>query len=317
MSSLDYPRQLLAIGDNRGAEKELMRLIRSNAKDIDAWLLLAQAMDDPERKADCYRMVIQLDPKNLPAQEELRKIINAILQQPGQAESPAKISPIISETATEQERRTFHPTKKPAKSLQQANPIGRRIGVSPTELKILVVTALSFIVLITALLGFTIFRTIDYNNQATQTAVAAQGTASAYMMCRLQFEDEMTDIFSRFFRQQLIAETTSRINLPEQISRLEDIRNEAWSMQSKSCARELHPRFMDYLDKTISSYVAFSGDDYSWEDKYNASLDALVSLDDAVIANGHPGGLVELFRTRGYFYWDILDDPKWKDGKSG
>jgi hypothetical protein len=72
---------------------------------------------------------------------------------------------------------------------------------------------------------------------------------------------------------------------------------------------------MDYMDKAIASYVSFSAEDpdYVWNEKYLESLEALAALDDAVIDSGHTGGLVAMFRQRGYFYWEKLDEPDWKE----
>lgn len=317
MGDMDFSRRLLSIGDRRGAKRELSRLLRSDPKNIEAWLLLAQAVDDQEQKADCYRRVIQLDPHNLAAREELHKIVQATQQKPAQRSSLVENISMNSDTPIEKEKRPLRPEPKPAKSSIQATFIARKLGVSPNEWKILVGAFIVCIILIATLSGLSIYKTIGYNIQATKTAAAVTATASAHLSCRLQFEDEMTEIFSRFFRQQSIAEVTARINLPEQISRLEEIRNEAWSMKSKSCDLELHARFMDYLDKSIFFHVAFSADDSEWVDTYIESLKALIFLDDTVISRGHPGGLVELFRERGYFYWEKLDDPNWKKGISG
>ena len=148
--------------------------------------------------------------------------------------------------------------------------------------------------------------------KATQVAQrrAAQATARA---CKEQFYDSMLYLLSRFFRQQNIANRTPRITLAEQIARLEDIRTEAWNIPTKDCNPLVHARMMDYMDKSIAMYNAFLADaDADVTPLLIESLKALAKLDDEVIRDGHPGGLLPLFRAKGYFYWEGLDDPQWK-----
>ena len=136
--------------------------------------------------------------------------------------------------------------------------------------------------------------------------------------CSERFENEMVSLLSQFFRQQSIADVTARINLPEQISRLEDIRTQAWSIPDKSCQPKAHALLMNYMDESIASYVAFSGDeDYLSSKKYIDSINALADLDDEVIRTFNKGGLVNLFRDKGYFYWEELNDPQWKNQTGG
>ncbi len=137
---------------------------------------------------------------------------------------------------------------------------------------------------------------------------------STYEACVNQFYDEMLLLLSRFFRQQSIAERTPRINLAEQIARLEDIRSEAWNMPTKWCRPRIHARLMDYMDKSIAAYSEFLGEnDVESMTLLIESWKALAELDDEVIRDGKRGGLVSLFRAKGYFYWEGLDDPKWKE----
>jgi hypothetical protein len=175
--------------------------------------------------------------------------------------------------------------------------ISKRIGVSKRDLLIFAgLVGAALVILAT-------FGTLTAVNRAQHRA------------CLASFEDEMLNLLSEFFRQEDIASTTARINLPEQIARLEDIRNRAWNMESQSCRPRWHSLMMDYMDKAITSYVSFSAEepDYVWEEKYVESLEALAALDDAVIADGHSGGLVAMFRQHGYYYWEQLDEPDWKE----
>jgi hypothetical protein len=40
MSELNFPKKLINLGDKEGAKKELMTLLRTNPRDIEAWFLL-------------------------------------------------------------------------------------------------------------------------------------------------------------------------------------------------------------------------------------------------------------------------------------
>lgn len=168
----------------------------------------------------------------------------------------------------------------------------------------------SLLVIFIACLGASLF-VVHKTLSQQQRALAATATHEA---CVEQFYDEMLLLLSRFFRQQAIAERTPRLMLAEQIARLEDIRAEAWNMPSRHCRPRLHAHLMDYMDKAISAYNEFLGDN-DWESFAGLieSWVALAKLDDAVIHDGHKGGLRSLFRERGYFYWEGLDDPEWKN----
>lgn len=142
----------------------------------------------------------------------------------------------------------------------------------------------------------------------------AQATATAeHLACSERFKNESTRLLSQFFRQESIVEVTARINVPEQISRLEQIRTETWNMPEKSCQSRAHSLLMDYMDKSIAAYIRFAADDDDWIVLYIESLRALAKLDDEVIRVFDKGGLASLFRSKGYFYWEGLDNPNWKN----
>ncbi len=64
MPSLDEIHAALAAGQKRTALRDLARLLKDEPKNLEAWLLLGQNVDDPQRKADCYRKALELDPDN-------------------------------------------------------------------------------------------------------------------------------------------------------------------------------------------------------------------------------------------------------------
>jgi hypothetical protein len=147
--------------------------------------------------------------------------------------------------------------------------------------------------------------------------VAKLAKQAEYSQCNKQFEDDMTRLLSQFFREGNIASVTSQIVLPAQISRLEDIRTETWNIPEKSCQPKMHALLMDYMDKTINTYIKFSADDFTWYSDYSDSLRALAALDDEVCKVYNLKGLVGLFRSKGYYYWEGLDNPSWRNGFGG
>lgn len=74
MSELDLPKRLLEFGDKPGAVKELTRILQSNPNDVDAWFLMVDAVDEPEKKADCYRQILRIESGNQFAQLHLQKL---------------------------------------------------------------------------------------------------------------------------------------------------------------------------------------------------------------------------------------------------
>ena len=58
-------------GDKNKAMSFLKEVLSANPKDVDAWLVLAAIMDEPERKRHCLNRVLALDPTNKLAREEL------------------------------------------------------------------------------------------------------------------------------------------------------------------------------------------------------------------------------------------------------
>lgn len=58
-------------GDKAKAMSFLKEVLSANPRDIDAWLVLAAILDDPERKRQSLNRVLSLDPTNKLAREEL------------------------------------------------------------------------------------------------------------------------------------------------------------------------------------------------------------------------------------------------------
>jgi len=78
--SSDYKtvgRKLLERGDRAAAAKALSRHLSIESNDVDAWFMLAVALDDKGQRADCYRQVLRVDPSNRLASHQLAQIQEA------------------------------------------------------------------------------------------------------------------------------------------------------------------------------------------------------------------------------------------------
>ncbi len=72
MADLNHARGLLAQGDQEGAVKELVEVLHRNGRNVDAWMLLADLLEDPRERKDCYKQVLKLNPNNQQAQLQIR-----------------------------------------------------------------------------------------------------------------------------------------------------------------------------------------------------------------------------------------------------
>ncbi len=92
--AIDKIRQLIASGADAQAKSALVRLVRTDPENVQAWELLASLCEDPSQQMDCYRQILRVDPANRHALERL-----ATLQ--GQASAlPSSDRPANSQAAT-------------------------------------------------------------------------------------------------------------------------------------------------------------------------------------------------------------------------
>ncbi len=89
MTDLDSIQTLIAAGRKDEAARQLARVLSTNPEDIQCWLLMASVIDDPARKADCFRQALKLDPQN-PTALEFFKVPS---QQPSPVPPPAAVEP--------------------------------------------------------------------------------------------------------------------------------------------------------------------------------------------------------------------------------
>ena len=90
MADLESIRALIAAGNRDEAMRQLARVLSTDPGDILAWLLMAQVIEDPARKADCYRQVLKIDPQNSEALQFLQPPAPSLLIQPTSPPEAAK-----------------------------------------------------------------------------------------------------------------------------------------------------------------------------------------------------------------------------------
>jgi len=74
MESLDRARRQIEAGDRGGARRTLCKILNADPGNVAAWTLLAAAVDDADKQADCYRRILALDPGNREAEQRLRQL---------------------------------------------------------------------------------------------------------------------------------------------------------------------------------------------------------------------------------------------------
>lgn len=74
MCTLKSIEQMAQAGDKMRASSELARYLRESPDDVQAWMLLAELLDEPARQAECYRRVLRLAPDHVQATGRLRAL---------------------------------------------------------------------------------------------------------------------------------------------------------------------------------------------------------------------------------------------------
>ena len=87
-TDLDAIRQRINVGDTEGGRWALISLLRRDPENADAWVLMADLSDDPERKANCYRRALRIDPENKAAAAGLLIQTNPSYKEDGNMRCP-------------------------------------------------------------------------------------------------------------------------------------------------------------------------------------------------------------------------------------
>jgi hypothetical protein len=71
MADINRARMLVARGDHEAATQELVDILHNNGRNIEAWLMLADLVEDPDERKDCYNQILKIDPSNQQARLQL------------------------------------------------------------------------------------------------------------------------------------------------------------------------------------------------------------------------------------------------------
>jgi hypothetical protein len=74
MDSLERIWQQAQAGDRMGARRELAFLLHTQPENLQAWMLLAELLDEPAQQADCYRRVLRFAPDHGQAIDRLSAV---------------------------------------------------------------------------------------------------------------------------------------------------------------------------------------------------------------------------------------------------
>lgn len=155
--------------------QNLMRLIRQNPNDKSSWLALAQIIEDPAKKSDCYRQVLRIDPNNPEAKSYLLSQIKQTKQK--------EISPNNQQQIPKDSQSTS------LKSLKKNNPnnIGIWIGCS------------LFIGVLFCVLSGLLIRNVSKNmNRPSLTQPTSTPLAKIYMNDASSYVESITGMPSGF-----------------------------------------------------------------------------------------------------------------------
>jgi len=130
MASLDDINNLVRTGNKTAAIAQLAGLLRSDLQNCSLWLLMAELVDDPARKQDCYRRVLALDAGNQEAHAFLDRLQPPRLP----AAAALKVEPAVRMEPDTQPRQTLpipsapSPTRlasyqTPPAAVQMARPV--------------------------------------------------------------------------------------------------------------------------------------------------------------------------------------------------
>jgi hypothetical protein len=119
-SAIDAANQ----GDNNKAMSFLKEVLSTNPNDVDAWLVLAAVMDEPQRKRQCLNRVLALDPVNKLAREELLEMDRA--EMGSTPPFTAGINPVIVPDP--------EPRSQPSMSLESNRPVTPPYPTQPTHI---------------------------------------------------------------------------------------------------------------------------------------------------------------------------------------
>ena len=71
---LNNAREAIARGDKKTAQQILANILSHDNQNVDAWLLLADILDNPQHRIESLKRVLQINPNNVIANRRLQEI---------------------------------------------------------------------------------------------------------------------------------------------------------------------------------------------------------------------------------------------------
>ena len=115
MPELYHLLNMISKGEKAAALRELAGILRADPQNLEAWLLMAHALDDQRRKVDCYQQALRLDPAHEFAKRQLEALTRPTGVGQATAAAPAGAVPPAVEPA--------RPATKLCPYCQQENPL--------------------------------------------------------------------------------------------------------------------------------------------------------------------------------------------------
>jgi len=142
-------------GDKDKAMDFIKQVIAGNPNDADAWLVLAAIVDEPERKRQCLKRVIALDPVNQLARDELFEMDRiAMGGKPSSMPELELVSPVAPERVEPPTRPAQHTGERDSNPKSSSkNPLVFQMALV-VRLSIYFVTALVLVLSFVAIFNF-------------------------------------------------------------------------------------------------------------------------------------------------------------------
>ncbi len=93
---MEQARRALREGRAEDAQAMLVNVIVRQPEDDEAWLLLAEALSDPNKKRECLERAQAVNPRNAAIQRALARTIDTSIESPS---PPVEVVPVTSTTA--------------------------------------------------------------------------------------------------------------------------------------------------------------------------------------------------------------------------
>ncbi|MGD8622135.1 MAG: hypothetical protein PVH60_09285 [Anaerolineales bacterium] len=205
---LKLAASFLRDGQHQAARRLLVPYVKAHPQDASGWFLLSYALDASDKKVECVRRALKIDPSNARAQKRLQNLLNkAQSAPPPSASSSGKTPPFLkreepspanlSDMNLPQQEKDWTPewaksippvqskesayqrssqTKKQPRSELESTSIKEGSNLKP--FLVIGVALLCFITIIGGIIGYPTIREFYYAAQSTRSAVRVERVAA-------------------------------------------------------------------------------------------------------------------------------------------